>query len=152
MNLRDRSGETVRADLLLFFWNEKISTTVAMEIKSQLPVQPKNYRDTFFQAFKYVGAEVIDPRCPKTCVNFSIVKPDRPRWVRPRHIIDIKINEVIASSEMDGIELSFNTLGVGVLLESPENLNFKFCSNSVWDNERGWKTEFERRGFFTALV
>lgn len=148
VNLKDKSGETIRADLLLHFQDETISTTIALELKSQPPAQPKNYRDTFYQAFKYVGAEVTDPRCPSGHVDFSVIYQDRMKWIRPRQITDPSISDAIVASQMDGIELAFNTLGVGILTEFEKKICFKFCSNSVWTSEKGWRAEFQRRGFF----
>jgi hypothetical protein len=60
--LRSKLGENIRADLLLSFQNEEFSTLIAIEIKSLLPSQPKNYRDTLYQAYKYVGATTTDAR------------------------------------------------------------------------------------------
>lgn len=142
--LISKEGRQVRADLLLV--EDRIASpfAVAIEIKSQPPKQPKNYRDTFLQALDYVGADLVDQRIPKCPIRFAMVYQQRRRWkfrVGANETID---EEKISSIEMDAIELVFNPFHVGLVLCDDRGIGF-YLGARLWSSQKGWGGELDRR-------
>lgn len=147
VSLLTRSNEKVRADLLLSTTVGSSAITIAVEIKSQPPKQPKNYRDTFYQAYQYVEALTADQRLPERGINFALIRQDRPKDFWTTSTPNPEYFKVQASSEMDGIEMAFNTLEVGCLMFNDSKPEFRFGPNCAWNQKDGWKEEFYRRKF-----
>jgi len=140
-----KSGHKVRADLLFVNKRYESSFAIAIEIKSQPPKQPKNYRDTFLQALRYVDADINDKRVPECPVNFAMVYQPRKRWLPHVSRSELVTPEIVDSITMDALELAFNSLRVGYIVYKNGNLTLKLSHNELWSSKNGWSVEAQRR-------
>ena len=138
--------QCIRCDLLLKPLDHDIGTIFAVEIKSVKPKQPKNYRDTFFQAYKYVGAVVSRGELSGEKVGCALICQERTT-LRAVAGQSLQMTQELLDSIMnDGIELSFNSLDVGrIEIDQRNVISFMFSWNRMWCSKKSWSAEYYRR-------
>jgi hypothetical protein len=148
VDLRTKSGKNVRADILAIERKFQIPFAVAIEIKSLPPKQPKDYRDTFMQAFDYVDAKIADSRVsgfPECAVKFALIHQHRTRCLPSVNRGQLVTPELIYSLQMDGLELAFNSFRVGHTLHLKDQISFRLAHNELWSAKKSWSAELHRR-------
>lgn len=145
VQVQTKSGAARRADVVLVEEKLRARFGVAIEIKSSSPLQPKNYRDTMLQALEYVDAKTMDKRFAECPIKFAMVLQARIRLRPNLGAGDIITLENIESATMDGIELSFNSLRVGHVTRSREDISFNLAHNRLWSSRELWSAELQRR-------
>ncbi len=152
VNLVTRSGDKVRADVLaVSFKNCSKPLAFAIEVKCHANDEPGKFKDSVFQASRYVQASVAPKQNAKLLglqIDAALVFP-APNY----HWYGVPSENDGREYILTGIAFLAERWNVGRLVQQKNDWEIVFGTNDAWSKKKGWmgqaKSRFPNKGILT---